>query len=275
MNGTPAPPDAPTGAAVQSVDRALSIMEILARDGWSGVTEVARELDIHKSTVFRLVATLERRGFVEQHLETQKYRLGFALVRLATEVRAEIDIRQLARSVCERLSEVTGETVNLAVLEDLEVVNIDQVMSNSVVSVNWIGRRSRLHATSTGKVFLAHAAESLVDTYLAGPLDRLTTHTITDPERLREEFADIRTVGYGVALQELEIGLHAVAAPVYDQSGQAVAALCVSGPSYRLLAEQVDDVGALVMDGAAEVSRRLGHMGVAPGRPPEDPLERA
>ena len=95
--------------AVQSVDRALTILEILEREGWMGVTTLARELGIHKSTAFRLLATLEQRGIVEQHVETQKYRLGFALVRLASAVRAGLDLTRSARPVCEWLSEQTGE----------------------------------------------------------------------------------------------------------------------------------------------------------------------
>lgn len=260
MSETPLDPR--KSSVVQSVDRALTIMEILARDDWSGVTEIAKELGIHKSTVFRLVSTLERRGFVEQHTQTQKYRLGFAVVRLANGVRAELDLAQLARPVCERLSEHTGETVNLAVLEGGDVVNVDQVnLSSQTVSVNWLGRRSALHATSTGKVFLAAMPPQDLDTYIARGLSRNTPHTITDPENLRAHLSEVRRLGFGTGFEELEEGLNAVAAPVRGADGQLVAALCVSAPSYRLTSGDVEEVGKLVSAGALEVSRRLGFVG--------------
>src|ERR687893_504055 len=100
---------------VQSVDRAVSVMEFLSRHGWSGVTEVARELDIHKSTAYRLLTTLRDRGLVEQDAATEKYRLGFGLIALASSVTAELDVARCSRPVCERLSERTRETVTIAV----------------------------------------------------------------------------------------------------------------------------------------------------------------
>jgi DNA-binding IclR family transcriptional regulator len=265
MADTPAMPDVLEprgGTVVQSVDRALSIMEILARDDWSGVTEIAKELGIHKSTVFRLVSTLERRGFVEQHAATQKYRLGFAVVRLASGVRSELDLTQIARPVCERLSQWAGETVNLSVLEAGEVVNIDQVnLSGATVSVNWIGRRSALHATSTGKVFLAFTPPERREAYIRRGLPAVTERTITDADELRAHLAEVRQRGFGAALEELEVGLHAVAAPVFSHDGVVIATVCVSGPSYRLVAERIAEVGRLAADSALEISRGLGYLG--------------
>lgn len=244
---------------VQSVDRALTILELLEREGWMGVTRLARELDIHKSTAFRLLATLEQRGLVEQHVETQKYRLGFALVRLAGAVRAGLDLTRSARPVCEWLSEQTGETVNIAVLEGGEVVNIDQVnLSSSVVSVDWLGRRTGVHATSTGKVFLAFLPERLRNEILRTSLTRLTPYTVTDPRELQRQLDVIRGRGFSYTEQELELGLNAVAAPIHGADGSVLATICVSGPVFRLTTERVDDVGALAVDAAQQISRRLG-----------------
>ncbi|MGH3664485.1 MAG: IclR family transcriptional regulator [Egibacteraceae bacterium] len=254
----------PRGAVVQSVDRALALTEILAREGWTGVTDLANELGIHKSTVFRLLATLERRGLVEQHVETQKYRLGFAIVRLANAVRSALDLTRYARPVAERLSESVGETVNLAVLEGQQVVNIDQVnLSPAFVTVNWLGRRTPLHCTSTGKVFLAHAPESVRRDLLADPLERLTPHTITDPDVLRRELDAVLVAGYAHTVQELELGLNAVAAPVRAADGSVLATISVSGPSFRLEARHMDAVGAQTREAAREISQRLGFTGDA------------
>lgn len=188
-------------STVQSVDRALAVMEILGREGWAGVTDIARELDIHKSTVFRLLATLERRGMVEQHAVTQRYRLGFAVVRLAGAVRSSFDLTRAARPIAERLSETTGETVIVAVLKGDEVVHIDQVnLSTSAVSVNWVARRTALHTTSTGKVFLAHLPERVREQIIGDGLVAVTPHTITDADTLRAQLELIRSQGYGATL---------------------------------------------------------------------------
>lgn len=246
-------------SVVQSVDRALTILEILEREGWMGVTRLSRELGIHKSTAFRLLATLEHRGLVEQHAETQKYRLGFALVRLAGAVRAGLDLTRSARPVCEWLSEQTGETVNIAVLEGGEVVNIDQVnLSSSVLSVDWLGRRTGLHATSTGKVFMAYLPDRVRDEILRGTLPPMTPYTVTDAQVLRQQLADIRQRGWSSTEQELELGLNAVAAPIHGADGSVLATVCVSGPVFRLTSERLPDVGDLAADAAQQISRRLG-----------------
>jgi DNA-binding IclR family transcriptional regulator len=247
---------------VQSVDRAIATMEILAREGWAGVTEIARELNIHKSTVFRLLATLERRGVVEQHSETQKYRLGFAVVRFAGSVRSSLDLVRAARSVCDRLSRQTGETVNVAVLEDNDVVNIHQVnLSSSRVTVDWLGSHTPLHCTSSGKVFLAHLPLEQVDQLLARPLETYTPWTITDVDALREELLRVHEVGFATTCEELEEGLSAVAAPIRGPEGTVVGSVSVSGPAYRMEPERLQEVGATTAEAAAEIGRRLGFLG--------------
>ena len=247
---------------VQSVDRAVAAMEILAREGWVGVTEISRELGIHKSTVFRLLATLERRGVVEQNSETQKYRLGFAVVRLAGAVRSSLDLVRAARPVCDRLSRRTDETVNVAVLEDREVVNIHQVnLSSSRVSVDWLGSHTPLHCTSSGKVLLAHLPVARVDQLLVEPLRRYTPATIVDREVLQEQLLRVHEVGYAATMEELEEGLNAVAAPIRGPEGDVVASVSVSGPSYRLEPERLEEVGATATEAAAEIGRRLGFLG--------------
>ena len=249
---------------VQSVDRAIAAMEILARDGWVGVTEISRELDIHKSTVFRLLATLERRGVVEQHVDTQKYRLGFAVLRFASAVRSSLDLVRAARPTCDRLSRQTDETVNLAVLEERDVVYIHQVnLSTSRVSADWLGSHTPAHCSATGKVLLAHLPDAVADSFLRAPLRRYTPATITDPERLRSDLQTVRNAGYAVASEELEEGLNAVAAPIRGPEGTVVACVSISGPSYRLEVERMPELAAAAVEAAAEISRRLGFLGDA------------
>src|SRR3712207_4348133 len=140
-------------ALVQSVDRALSVLEILGARGEAGVTEIAGELGVHKSTAFRLVAVLESRGFVEQLEDRGKYRLGFGIVRLAGATAAQMDLAQEGRRTCEELAAELGETVNVAIQDGDRVVNISQVRGTASISTHdWVGRGTPLHATSSGKV---------------------------------------------------------------------------------------------------------------------------
>jgi DNA-binding IclR family transcriptional regulator len=246
-------------AAVQSVDRALSVLEILAAHGEAGVTEVAAELGVHKSTAFRLVAVLESRGFVEQLADRGKYRLGFGIVRLAGAAAAQLDIGQQGRPICEALAADLEETVNIAILDSDRAVNISQVRGPAALSThNWVGQGTPLHATSSGKVLLAHAADAVRKDVLSRDFQRFTAATITDPEVLQQHLDLIVEQGWGATVEEYEVGLNAVAAPVRDAAGDVVAALSVSGPTFRMGEESFPRLARQVVEAADELSRRLG-----------------
>jgi DNA-binding IclR family transcriptional regulator len=248
--------------SLQSVDRAVSVMEFLSRRGWSGVTEVARELDIHKSTAYRLLTTLRDRGLVEQDAATEKYRLGFGMVLLARSVSADLDILRCARPVCERLSERTKETVTIAVLEGDDAVVIHQSISRaSALSVDWTGRHTPLHATAAGKIFLVYMPEDQRQRILEGALERFTEYTIVDPASLNDHIRKIRGAGYGHTVEELEAGLNAVGAPIRGADGAVVGAVSVSGPAFRLPSDAFPEVGELSIRAATEISRCLGFQG--------------
>ncbi|WP_299959017.1 IclR family transcriptional regulator [uncultured Modestobacter sp.] len=247
------------GGLVQSVDRALEILAILAREGATGVTDVAGQLGVHKSTASRLLSTLEARGMVEQERERGTYRLGFGLVRLAGAGAAQLDLTRVAREACERLSAELGETVNLAVLDGDAAVNVSQVHGAASVGVlDWVGRRTPLHATSSGKALLAHAPAEVVAAVLARPLARYTDATVTDATALRAVLARIREQGWAATEGELEVGLHAVSAPVCAVDGRLVAAISVSAPSYRLPSERIAEVAVRVCSAAEAIRSRLG-----------------
>jgi DNA-binding IclR family transcriptional regulator len=245
-------------AGVQSVDRALTILEVLARVGEAGVTEIAGELGVHKSTAFRLVTTLEAHRLVEQTTERGRYRLGVGVLRLAGATTARLDLVQEARPLCRRLAAETGETVNIAVLSESSALYLDQIAGSSALQPhNWVGQHIPLHATSNGKVLLSGLDDVRVKELL-GTLSRYTATTITKKGRLREELALVREQGYAVAVDELEEGLTAVAAPIRNAHGDVVASMSVSGPTFRLPEERVADVVRLLVEAAAEVSHRLG-----------------
>jgi DNA-binding IclR family transcriptional regulator len=173
---------------VQSVDRAITVMELLSRRGWSGVTEVANELGINKSTAYRLLTTLRDRGLVEQDAATEKYRLGFGLVMLASSVTADLDVARCSRPVCDWLAERTRETVTVAVLEGDDAVILYQSNSrSSALSVDWSGMHTPLHATAAGKIFLHYMPGDQRRRILKRSLQRYTENTIVDPKALRQD----------------------------------------------------------------------------------------
>jgi DNA-binding IclR family transcriptional regulator len=246
------------GTSVQSVDRAVTILEILARTGESGVTEIATELGVHKSTAFRLVATLESHGVVEQNEDRGRYRLGVGLLRLAGATTARLDVIQEARPICRQLAAKTGETVNIAVLSESSAFYLEQVAGSSALqSHNWVGQHIPLHATSNGKILLSGLESERLKEVL-GSLPAYTALTITKKTQLRKELDRVREQGYAVAVDELEVGLTAVAAPIRNAHGDVIASMSVSGPTFRLTGDRIEEVVDLLVDAAVEVSRRLG-----------------
>ena len=247
-----------SAAGVQSVDRALAILECLARLGEAGVTELAAELGVHKSTAFRLAATLEGRRMVEQTTDRGKYRLGVGILRLAGATTARLDVVQESRPVCRALAAATGETVNIAVLSEHSALYLDQVAGSSALQPhNWVGQHIPLHATSNGKVLMAWLPPAELGDLL-GRLPAYTGLTITHKGKLRKQLEVVRDQGYAVAVDELEVGLTAIAAPVRNAHGDVVCSMSISGPTFRLSAERVEDVVPQLVEAADELSHRLG-----------------
>lgn len=246
----------------QSVDRAVTILEILARDGEAGVTEVARELGVHKSTASRLLAALGRRELVTQDTARGKFRLGVGIVRLAGAAGRRLDVVQESRPVCQVLAKEVSETVNLAILSGRDALYLDQVAGPAALSPhNWAGQRIPLHATSDGKVLLAYLAAAEGAEHLVPPLERFTAQTITSLADFPRLLAEVRRRGYATAVDELEVGLTAVAAPVRNAEGNVIASISASGPSFRIPADRIDGLAGAVRRAAADVSRRLGWTG--------------
>ncbi|MGH3412784.1 MAG: IclR family transcriptional regulator [Marmoricola sp.] len=250
--------DMRNGDLVQSVDRALGILELLARVGEAGVTEIAGDLDVHKSTAFRLVTTLESHGLVEQAADRGKYCLGVGVLRLAGATTARLDVVQEARPICRQLATDTGETVNLAVLSGGSALYLDQVAgASSLQSHNWVGQHIPLHATSNGKVLLSELDPQRLDA-VVGRLTAYTASTITRKADLKAELVRVREQGYAVAVDELELGLTAVSAPIRNAHGDVIASMSISGPTFRIPAEGVRELLPRLLEAGAEVSFRLG-----------------
>jgi IclR family acetate operon transcriptional repressor len=248
------------GNAVRSVDRAAALLLALGESpGAAGVTELARRLGLHKSTASRLLATLERRGLVEQDEETGKYRLGLVVIRLAERAERTLDLRGIATPELERLARLTHETTGLGVLDGDEILNVAQVDGPNLIAMgDWTGRSTPLHCVAAGKVIMAALAEREVVRIVKRGLPRYTERTIVELEPLLEELARIRRRGYATAFGEFEAGLNAVAAPVHDARGQVIAAVDVWGPIFRLTPRRIPELAAQVRATAAAISVRLG-----------------
>jgi len=244
------------GNNFQAADRALQMLESFdGEDGELGVSELAGLLRIHRSTASRLAATLERRGFLERAPGTKAFRLGPAVGRLGLRSLGARDLVTAARPVMEQLADRTGETINLAVVDGLEVVNIAQVDGRHIVGVGtWTGQRTPFHPAANGKVLAAFGTARIP----AGPLRAYTRQTITRPRAFREELERVRRQGWASNVGELEDGLHAVAAPVFDAFDRCRAALSISGPSYRMPARGLAAQARACADAAREIGRILG-----------------
>jgi DNA-binding IclR family transcriptional regulator len=239
---------------VGSVARAVAVIDVLAAHPQGlGVNEVARQIGVNASTTSRLLATLERGGLLQRE-PRGPYKLGLRLVALADAVLDGLDIRDLGRPVLRSLVEDTGETATLSVPGAGEAVTIDFIAGDaSVVGVARLGRRSVGHATATGKVVLAYANGGP-----AGPLVAFTDKTITEPEELERELAQVRARGFAEAVGERDPDLVAVAVPVFDRAGSLAAILGVQGPLGRFTATRRKELLPILREYGETLTRSLG-----------------
>jgi len=247
-------PGVAANGTYQSAERVLALLTAFddARPEL-GVTEMAALVGVHKSTASRLAAALERAGLLVR--SGRRYRLGAEVIRLGALALRGFDLVAVMQPAMDRLAAQTGETVNLAVPDGPDVLNVAEVPSSYILSSSggWIGRRTRPHAVANGKVLMAYGAIGV-----PGTLERYTAQTITAPEVLAAELAAVRRRGYAVAAAELEDGLVALASPVFDGTGACVAALSVSGPAYRMKPETLDELGRLCAAAAGPRPRSRG-----------------
>ena len=248
------------GNAVRSVDRAAALLLALGESsGEAGVTELARRLGLHKSTASRLLATLQKRGLVEQDEESGKYRLGLVVIRLAERAESTLDLRSLAMPELDRLARVTRETTGLGIIHEERFLTVAQADGPNLVAVgDWTGRGAPLHSVAAGKVLMSAMPERDIVRLVKRGLDRCTERTITQLEPLLEELARVRRRGFATAFGEFDASLNAVAAPVHDARGQVIAAVDIWGPAYRVTPGRIPELAQAAREAAAGVSVRLG-----------------
>lgn len=240
---------------VAAVERAFTVLDALADGGELGTNEIARRTGINASTVSRLLATLASARFVEHVVENGRYRLSLRLIELGNAVLGRLDLREIARPHLQELVRETGETATLSVPGEHDAITIDFAHGSSVVqSVAQLGRPSIGHATATGKVMLAFGDLELP----AEPFAAFTAFTITTAARLGKELDRARASGYALAREEREIGLAAIAAPVWDSQGNLGGIIGVQGPASRFDPRAVPAASASLVEHASAVSRELG-----------------
>jgi DNA-binding IclR family transcriptional regulator len=236
----------------------VTVLDLLgdSRDGLT-VGVIARRLDVHASTASRLLGTMAAGGLIERDATTQRYRIGARVVGLAAAAVDRLPVVSQARPQLEHLSAVTSETANLAIRDGFHVVYVDQVTpAQTVVMASWVGRRSPVHASSSGKVLVAFGDPAFREEIVRRELEAVTPRTIVSPARLRQVWAQTRRQGYAASSGELEDGLVTIAAPVMAD-GRAVAAISVSGPAFRLPQRDIPRLGHDVIDAARAASLRM------------------
>jgi DNA-binding IclR family transcriptional regulator len=249
---------------IQTVQNALRLLEAFHDEVELGVSELSRRLGLHKNNVFRLLATLEQSGFIEQSDATDRYRLGPRCLELGRAFLRGSRLLERARPILEQLALELGESAHIAVMHDFEVVHLDGEQPRQLVlASSRVGRRLPAHATALGKVLLANADETTRGEYdeeiVAAGLEAFTDATITDPDKLREHLRGIAVQGFALDLEECEAGLCCAAAPVIDGNGRCVAALSVSGPAPRMGEDRMHREVVETLTSAADLlSAQLG-----------------
>lgn len=246
---------------IQSLDRGIKILLMLSERSRVGVTEVAKELQVNKSTAYRLLETLLINHLVEQDEGSGKYRLGIGVLSISEKLLSSFDIINTAKPFLAKLAESTRESAQLCVYSSGKVFVVDQVASAETMKVTAkIGKIEPLHCSAVGKCLMAFHLErewpKLLDKMEWTPY---TPSTITTRERLETELRKIRDIGYAVDNEELTAGVRCMAAPIYNHRGEVVYCLGISGPSTRIRAAKMKDYAHKVKKVADQISAKLGY----------------
>ncbi|MBV9820014.1 MAG: IclR family transcriptional regulator [Solirubrobacterales bacterium] len=246
----------PTERGTAAIDRGAELLvRVLESDEPVALADLAAASGIPKSTASRLLSALERQGLITQDGLRGRLRPGPAILRVAARSLLERSVTELAGPSLDALGELTGETVNLAVPAPQGVEHLAQVESRHFLGAGqWLGRTVDYHCTAVGKIFMAFGRAPLP----AAPPSAMTARTITSPSRLRDELATVRAESFAAAVDELEIGLAAIAAPVTGAGGEVVAALSISGPTIRMTDARIAQLRPILIDEARALSDRLG-----------------
>lgn len=247
---------------VQSVDRALSIIEVLSDyEEGIGITDLSLKIDLHKSTVHRLLVTLINKGYVEQNPNTNKYKLTLKLFELGSKSIEKMDLRSVAKPYLQQLMELTNEVVHLVIKEGTDIIYIDKVESNNKIRMHSrIGTKSPMYCTSVGKAIMAHLPEVEVERiWKNSDIKRFTEYTITDLDIMKKNLEEIRKNGYALDEEENELGIRCIGAPIFDHTGNVCGAISISGPTIRVTKEKIDLFKNYILTISKNISKELGY----------------
>ena len=246
---------------IQAVAHALDVLEQFSGDGELGVTELSKRLKLHKNNVFRILATLESRGYIEQNRSTENYRLGTKCLQLGQTYIQYMGLLQQARPIMLEVVKACHESAYVAVMRKGKVVPLDMVESDQPVRiVSHIGENLPLHCTAAGKVHLAFEPLEELQRCFPNGLEQYTAHTITDRSVLAEQLKAIASAGYAVDSGEYLTDVRTVAVPIKDYTRTVVGSLSVSGPAYRIPPERIErEIVPLSIRAGRELSNRLGY----------------
>lgn len=248
---------------VKSVGRALDIISIVSsKKGGLGVTEIAKQIDINKSSVYRILSTLVQYGYIEQDIETGRYKLGYKFLEISSKLLDSIDLRSEAMPFLQDLERDTNEVIHLVVYDQGEVVYIEKLEGNETLRTHSrVGKRAPMHCTSVGKAILAYLPTNIVmDIIDRKGLPIHTDHTITEKEEFLQELNRVKQKGYALDLEENEYGITCIAAPIFDHSGNVVASVSVSGPTTRMSNARLDELKPMMIEASKAISERLGYV---------------
>ena len=246
---------------IQSVAHALDVLEEFRGDTDElGVTELSKKLKLHKNNVFRILATLQSRNYIEQNRSNDNYRLGIKCLELGQTFIRQRGLLKQAKPILQELAQKTGETSYISILRGNEVVYLDSVETSSTVRViSRVGLHMPVHATAAGKALVAFESDEELQKRFSGELPRFTKSTKTRPEELMKDLLEIRERGYATDYEEFEEGLRCIGSPVRDYTRKVVGAVSVSGPAHRLSDEKIAQrIGPDVERAARAISARLG-----------------
>ena len=247
---------------VQSVDRTLTILEVLSdySDGL-GITEISERVNLHKSTVYRLLSTLTYKGYVVQDEESSKYKITFKLFELGSKKVDKLDLLKSSKPYTKMLMESVNEVVHLIIREDNEIVYVDKVEANNTISMkSRIGNRAPMYCTATGKAMLAFLPEEeVLKIWKSSKIIRLTENTITDFILYKKELQEIKKIGYAIDDEENEMGVKCVGAPILNIKGDVAGAISVSGPIHRITEDKMDFISKEVIKYANMISEEIGY----------------
>lgn len=245
----------------QAVMRAIALLKAFTDEQPQlGLAELAKIVGLNKTTTYRLLTALENQGLIARNPANDTYRLGPEVIALGGRALRASDLRSVSRGELEGLARATGETATLEALLGSDVLVLDEVSGAYLVgATHYIGARWPAHATSTGKVLLAFLPETELATLLQQPLAQVTPQTITAPDAFSQALVRVREQDYAIAIEELEIGFSAIAAPVRNHDGQVIAALSLNGPSARLTSQRLAELAVPIVAAAGRISAQLGY----------------